>query len=240
MKQLWLRYSGWINALALRERAMVFIALVVVVVASFDALVLEPQFARGNELSQQMEHDQAQSIQMRAQIEALVAAYAHDPDVQKRKQVEALLQKTNQMRRQLQDVQKGLVAPDKMATMLQDILRQNGKLHLVALHTLPVADLLDSEKKDDDKSGTANVQKKTDAKADAKNMSAGSNLVYKHGVEMAIEGNYLDLLDYMQALEAMPWQLFWSRAKLDADDSGKLTLTLTLYTLSLDKDWLTI
>jgi MSHA biogenesis protein MshJ len=240
MKQLWLRYSGRINALALRERAMVFIMLVVVLVALFDMLVLEPQLARGNELSQQMARDQAQSAQMQAQIEALVAAYTHDPDVQKRAQLEMLSQKTNQIRKQLQDVQKGLVAPDKMATMLQDILRQNGKLHLVALHTLPVADLLDSEKKDDDKGGAASAQKKADTKTDAKSMPAGSNLVYKHGVEMVIEGNYLDLLDYMQALEAMPWQLFWSRARLAADDSGKLTLTLTLYTLSLDKNWLTI
>lgn len=232
MKQLWLRYSGRINALALRERVMVFIALVVVLVALFDSMVIEPQFAHGNELSLQMAHDQEQSNQMRVQIEALAAAYARDPDVQKRKQLEALLQKTNQMRHDLQDVQKGLVAPDKMARMLQDILRQNGKLHLVALHTLPVSDLLEPEKKGDDKSGAAN---KTEAKS-----TAGSNLVYKHGVEMVIEGNYLDLVDYMQALEAMPWQLFWSRAKLTADDSGKVTLVLTLYTLSLDKNWLTI
>ncbi|HEX7642670.1 MAG TPA: type II secretion system protein GspM [Burkholderiaceae bacterium] len=242
MKQLWLRYSGRINALALRERVAVFIMLVVVLVGLFDMLVLEPQFARERELSQQVESDQQQSTKVEAQIEALVAAYANDPDVAKRKQLEALLQKSNQMRTQLQDMQKGLIAPDKMAPLLQDILQRNGKLHLVSLHTLPVSDLLEPERKGDSRGQgvAADELKKSDGKADTKALPAGSNLVYKHGVEMVVEGSYLDLLDYMQALEAMPWQLFWSKAQLGADDSGKLTLTLTLYTLSLDKNWLAI
>ncbi|HEX8958031.1 MAG TPA: MSHA biogenesis protein MshJ [Burkholderiaceae bacterium] len=244
MKQLWLRYSGRINALGLRERVAVFIMLVVVLVGLFDMLVLEPQFAHEKELSQQVANDQQQSTKVEAQIDALVAAYANDPDVTKRKQLEALLQKSNHMRTQLQDMQKGLIAPDKMAPLLQDILRRNGKLHLVSLHTLPVSDLLEPEKKGDNRGqgqgAAADAQKKLDAKADSKALPAGSNLVYKHGVEMVVEGSYLDLLDYMQALEAMPWQLFWSKAQLGADDSGKLTLTLTLYTLSLDKNWLAI
>ncbi len=236
MKQLWLRYSTRIDALGLRERVAIFVMLVVLVIALFDTFALEPQFARENELAQQAERDQTQIAQMQGQIQALANSYSKDPDAVKRQQLGALLQKSNQMRGNLRDMQNGLVAPDKMATLLEDILRRNGKLHLVALRTLPVADLLEPEKKDDAKSGTTEAQKK----ADGAKAPAGSNLVFKHGVEMVIEGNYLDMLDYMQALEGMPWQLFWSKAKLSADDSGKLTLSLTLYTLSLDKNWLTI
>ncbi len=236
MKQFWLRYSTRIDALGLRERVAIFVVLVILVIALFDSLVLEPQFARENALSQQVEHDQSQVAQMQSQIQALANSYAQDPDAAKRKQLNALLQKSNRMRGELQDMQKGLVAPDKMATLLEDILRRNGKLRLVALHTLPVSDLLEPEKKDEAKGASTDTQKK----ADGARLPAGSNLVFKHGVEMVIEGNYLDMLDYMQALEGMPWQLFWSKARLSAGDSGKLTLTLTLYTLSLDKNWLTI
>ncbi len=236
MKQLWLRYANRIDALGLRERLAIFVLLVVLVIAVFDTFFLEPQFDREKVLSQQVEHDQSQVAQMQAQILALAKSYAEDPNAAKRKQLNALLQKSNQMRSALQDMQKGLVAPDKMATMLEDILRRNGKLRLAALHTLPVSDLLESDKTDEAKGGSTEAQKK----ADGAKAPAGSNLVFKHGVEMVIEGNYLDMLDYMRALEAMPWQLFWSKAKLSSDDSGKLTLTLTLYTLSLDKNWLTI
>ena len=233
MKQLWLRYSARIDALGLRERAAVFVMLVVLVIALFDTFVLEPEFAKENALSQQVERDQTQILQMKSQIDALAAAYAQDPDVAKRTQLAALLQKSKQMRGDLLNMQKGLVSPDKMDALLEDILRQNGKLHLVALHTLPVTDLLAPDTKDDAGGGAPK-------KADNAKPPAGGNLVFKHGVEMVIEGNYLDMVDYMQALEKMPWQLFWSKARLSAGESGKLTLTLTLYTLSLDKNWLTI
>ena len=230
MKQLWLRYSTRIDALALRERVIIFIMLVVVLVALFDTFVLEPQFARENQLSQQIAHDQDQISQMRSQIQALVTAYASDPDAAKKKQLRDLLQKSNQIRGELRDMQKGLVPPDKMASVLEDMLRQNGKLRMVSLRTLPVTDLLEP-----DSAAKGEAPKKGDA-----SKLAGSGLVYKHGVEVTIEGSYFDMLDYMKALEALQWQLFWSKADLTADDHGKLSLTLTVYTLSLDKSWLTI
>ena len=44
----------------------------------------------------------------------------------------------------------------------------------------------------------------------------------------------------MTELEAMPWQLYWGKVNLNAESYPKVTLTLTLFTLSLDKKWLAI
>lgn len=66
---------------------------------------------------------------------------------------------------------------------------------------------------------------------------AGS-LLYRHGVEITVRGNYLDMIDYMAALESLPTQLFWGGAKLEVDDYPSARLTLTMYTLSLDPTWL--
>lgn len=232
MKEAWLRYSAKIDALGLRERVAVFIMLAVVLVALFDSLVLEQQFARETMLSQQIEQDQSQTRQMQTQIQSVIEAAGRDPNTANRKKLDELLHKYDQMRGSLQDMQKGLIAPDKMTTLLEDILRQNGKLHLASLHTLPVTDLLDAGK-------PADKADKTE-KADKAAAPPGTNLVYKHGVEMVIEGSYLDMVEYMTALEHMPWQLFWGNARLTSDASGKLSLSLTLYTLSLDKNLLMI
>ncbi|HEY8023527.1 MAG TPA: MSHA biogenesis protein MshJ [Burkholderiaceae bacterium] len=252
MKQTWLRYSEKIDALGLRERVVIFLMLVLIMVAMFDTLLLEPQFARETELSRQINQDQSQIAGIQAEIQGKIASYDKNPDATKQARLAALVQKSGQMRSALQDMQKGLVSPDKMSTLLEDILRRNGKLHLVALHTLPVSGLNDPEpvagaadgKAGADAGSTALLDKSggavraiNDAKDEAQ---AESKLVYKHGVEMVIEGNYLDMVDYMTSLEGMPWQLFWGKAKLIADDSGKLKLTLTLYTLSLEKNWLKI
>jgi MSHA biogenesis protein MshJ len=47
-------------------------------------------------------------------------------------------------------------------------------------------------------------------------------------------------MNYLEQLEAMPWQLLWANAKLNVDEYPKSTLTLRLFTLSLDKKWLNL
>jgi MSHA biogenesis protein MshJ len=64
--------------------------------------------------------------------------------------------------------------------------------------------------------------------------------LYRHGVELVVQGSYLDMLSYMESLQALPSQLFWGRLQLDADNYPTATLTLTLYTLSLDEKWMTL
>ena len=63
-------------------------------------------------------------------------------------------------------------------------------------------------------------------------------LLYRHGVEIVLQGSYLDMVSYMAALEALPVQLFWGKASLDAQQYPNSRLTLTLYTLSLDQKWM--
>jgi MSHA biogenesis protein MshJ len=64
------------------------------------------------------------------------------------------------------------------------------------------------------------------------------SLLYRHGVEVTVRGNYLDMVNYMEALEAMPTQLFWGRAQLEVEEYPGARLTLTLYTLSMDQKWM--
>lgn len=64
--------------------------------------------------------------------------------------------------------------------------------------------------------------------------------MFKHGVELRVAGSYADLYDYLQRLEKLPARMFWSRATLNAGDYPKVTLTVTIYTLSLDKAWLEV
>lgn len=243
MNQIWQRISSKIDALGLRERVFIFLMAVVILIALVNTTVLSQEFAKETELSQQVAQDQSQIAGIQAEIRAKLANYDANPDAAKLAKLAELKQKSAQMRAALQDMQKGLVSPDRMSTLLADILKQNGKLRLVSLRTIPVSGLTEpepGEKAETDKSAAEkSAQKLADAKDGTPNAGLG-NVVYKHGVEIVIEGDYPEMVKYMTALEAMPWQLFWGKAKLSADDSPKRTLTLTLYTLSLEKKWLNI
>jgi MSHA biogenesis protein MshJ len=223
MKQRWQRLTVKIDAMSLRERAMIFAMAALVVVTLVNTLLLDPLLARQKALSQRAVQEQGKIADMQMQIQALVDAHEADPDTAARARLQALQQQFAQLAEQLQDMRKGLVPPDRMPQLLQSILKRQGRLQLVALKTLPATSLSGQQ-----------------PKADAPKAERAENLVYLHGVEITVQGSYADMLDYLAQLEHLPWQMFWGKVNLEVKAYPVATVTLTLYTLSLDKVWLSV
>lgn len=219
MKALWLKLSDRIDAMSLRERIAVFVAAVAALLFAIDALVLEPLYARNKALADQIRQQNQQVEAANNEITARMAAFSGNPDQASQARLAELNREAAQLAGTLRTMQHGLVAPEKMGALMQQLLRSNGKLKLVSLRTLPVSGV----------GGT-----------DAKPAAGQRELLYRHGVEVVLQGGYLDMLDYMESLEDSPQQLFWSRAQLDARQYPLATLTLTLHTLSLDEKWMTL
>lgn len=219
MKALWLKISDRIDAMSLRERIAVFAAAAAVLLFALNALVLEPMFARNKALAEQIRQQNQQVEAANNEIAVRMAAFSGNPDQATQARLAELNREAAQLAGTLRTMQHGLVVPEKMSALMQQLLRSNGKLKLVSLRTLPV-------------SGLGGV--------DAKAAEGQRELLYRHGVEVVLQGGYLDLLDYMESLEESPQQLFWGRAQLDARQYPVSTLTLTLYTLSLDEKWMTL
>lgn len=213
MKALWTRFSGRIDAMSLRERIAIFVAAVAVLLFAMNSLVLEPLYGRNKALASQIRQQAMQVDANNMEIAARIAAAQANPDQPMQNQLAELNKQAAAMTESLRAMQKGLVAPEKISGLLQQLVRSNGKLKLMSLRTLPPAGLGADEKRE---------------------------LLYRHGVELVLQGGYLDMLDYMEALEAAPSQVFWGKAELDAHNYPTATLTLTLYTLSLDDKWMTL
>ncbi len=238
MKQYWQRIALKIDALTLRERAIIFTMAALILAVLINTVLLDPQYAKQKQLSQRINQEQAQIAAMQAEIQQKMAAQHADPDRENRERLEQVRRQLAKMQSTLQGVQKGLVAPERMAALLEDLLKRNGRLRLVSLKTLPVSSV--NEEQPQEKAaleeGAARPGGKPGAPAAREKPAAAS--IYRHGVEIVVQGGYMDMLDYLAQLESMQWQLFWGKAKLEADEYPKATLTLTLYTLSLDKKWL--
>src|SRR4029077_16375902 len=128
--------------------------------------------------------------------------------------------------KELRGVQQGLVPPNRMGKVLEDMLNRDSHVRLVKLRTLPVASLIEPAAAAD--------------AAGAKPPVPGKNLVYKHGIELTVEGAYLDLLEYQARLEKLPWRMFFARTSVNSADYPKVFMTITLYTLSLEEAWLVV
>lgn len=259
MKQQWLKLAARIEALSLRERLMACGAAAAMIVFLLYTMMIEPALAREKALkaviSQQRQQMAANDMEL-AQRQAVAQI---DPDQGSKNRLAKLKAENDAMRTALRTMQKGLVAPEKIGHMLEQML-QGGKLKLVSLKTLPPRGMSDGRFAEPE-SGAAPVLNDTQrvasnllqpaAPAAPANAAGGAaaaapvppkqeELLYRHGVQLVLQGSYLDMVNYMEALEHMPSQLFWGKATLEAEDYPKARLTLTLYTLSLDTKWIAL
>jgi MSHA biogenesis protein MshJ len=254
--QRWQRLSLRIEALAQRERILCFVAATALLLGVAQMALLGPLARKQDQLRALKTQQAGRVAEIDAEIARLVAASAQDPDALVRGKLEAVRADTLRLSDQLRTMEKGLVPPERIAPLLESMLRANGRLQLVSLRTLPV-DTVDGASPDgapDAGAASGAPAARIDAAAAAvgaaassavastaagvKNAVAPGAVLYRHGVELTVRGGYLDMVDAMGALEALPTQLFWGRAQLDVEDYPKARLTLTLYTLSLDPKWM--
>jgi MSHA biogenesis protein MshJ len=255
MKERLTRLALRIDALTLRERVLLFAALAASTIFLLYFFVLGPMLVRQDRLRAQIVQQQNNMEGIDNEIRDKVLAAAVDPDAATREKIAAARVQLDALATSLRAMQNGLVAPERMAPLVEAILRTHGRLQLVALRTLPVEPMLGTDANSAANSAGMPAAPATGAAVAtaapaapapaapspaAASAAAGARppLLYRHGVEVTMRGNYLDMISTMAALEAMPTQLFWGRARLETETWPQSRLTLTLYTLSLDAKWM--
>ncbi|TFW10304.1 MSHA biogenesis protein MshJ [Oxalobacteraceae bacterium OM1] len=235
MKLYWQKLAARIDALSSRERLMAFCIAALVLVALVNTFAVDPLMAQHEQLAKQAKQDEEQIAAVQAEIEARVAAHRNDPDASAKTRLQELKLQSVRLHGELLATQKGLISPDKMTQVLEDLLRRNAGLELVSLKKLP-ADLVTDPSSADNAPLPAQDVKAVKIAAPERESGA----IYRHGVEIVIQGSYGDITRCLTELETMPWQLFWESAKLTVTEYPKARLTMNLFTLSLEKTWLNL
>jgi MSHA biogenesis protein MshJ len=222
MKERLKKWIAKVDGMSLRERAMIFAAAAFAVISLINMFFLDPLLAQQKRLSTQVVQQQEKMKETQAQLAALIEAKQADEHSPQREHIKLLRSQIAEGDAFLKATQDKLVPPEKMAQLLEQVLNKNTHLQLMALNTLPVSLFIEPA-----------------ADATAKSTLLEKQ-IYKHGVQMTVRGNYADLMQYLTALEKMPTQMFWGMAKMNVVQYPHAELTLTLYTLSLDKTWLQV
>jgi MSHA biogenesis protein MshJ len=230
LRDLWQKLSARFDALATRERTMVLAAAVIGVAFVYDSLATRPLEGQMKRLALQV----AESRQNVKTAEAAVRAQdaVQDPSAVKRSYRDALRKQLAEVDQSMQGLQRGLVPPEKMAKLLEEMLGRSNGLQLVSLRTLPVQRF--------ETPGAAAAEKSNDKGAKPAATKEPERAVYQHSVEITLQGSYPDLLEYLAQLEKLSWQMFWGRISVDTEQYPRLRVTLTVQTLSLNKAWLIV
>jgi MSHA biogenesis protein MshJ len=110
----------------------------------------------------------------------------------------------------------GLIPPQRMTQVIHDVLSRQQGVTLISLRSIPPREL---------------------ALADGPGAPA-SNGPYVHTVVLVMQGQYLDVLAYLQALEGLPWHFYWQSLELDATHYPVTRVTVRLGTVSMSHDWI--
>ena len=219
MKTVW---TGWLqrfDTLAGRERRLIGVAVLGGMLLFGWSLGLDPALARLRVAERGLANVAAQRPALQAQMAALQAP-GLQPETQARAELQGLQQELARLNERFAALESTLVPPQRIPVLLEEMIGRRSGLRLVSLRTLPVKPVLEP------KSGAA--------------APAAGAALYKHGVEIRLEGDYAALADYLARLEKNGQKLLWERVVLSAEQHPRLVLTLTVYTLSLDRAWLIV
>lgn len=201
-----------IESLTTREKAIFFITLLALFGSIWDSLIYSPLTVKQRALDQQLHNLNAQIFNLQHSVSELEKAAKTDPNAENISKLSELKAQYSRLQAQIMFGNKKFVPPDLMAKALGDMLNQNNHLTLVKLETLPADTLLKSE--------------------------GQYQPIYKHGLVITFTGTYNDTVDYLEALEALPWALAWDRLDYQVKNYPLAEITLHTYTLSFEKRWL--
>jgi MSHA biogenesis protein MshJ len=205
MKRYWQPIAARIDEMTLRQRAMLFATISLVVVVLAHILLIEPILVRQKSLIDRVNRDQSQLAAVRAQLQGVLKdqdAGAKDPEQEVLAKLEARMAAAE---KSLAERKRGFVAPARLPVLLKDLLGPGQNVRLESLRVVPGAPV------------------------------EAANDFYRHGVELSLKGGYFDLAQYLAGLEKLPVRLLWGRMELQVEQYPEVRLLLQVNTVSTQR-----
>jgi MSHA biogenesis protein MshJ len=203
-------------ALSLRERLLAIGAFIGVIYFVFDLTLLQPQQRQAKALREQISTQESELSSFNRVLQALTSANASDPLAKQRAERDALRKTFTEAESLIGNA----TAEVRLGEIIRAMIAAKPGLALISLKTLPVETFYKPA------TGPADTAPSGSAPA-----AWALPTLYKHGVEVAVRGEYVTLMPYLQGLERHS-NIYWGNVRLDVGTYPDATLKFTIYTLS--------
>ncbi|RZS52230.1 hypothetical protein [Sphaerotilus mobilis] len=223
---LWRHVARAFDARAPRERLLLIASATVLLVGLADVMWLQDGWQSWQTLRQQRQGLETGLQRLKADQAALVDRHA--ADVQRMQAEVAALEQ--RLSRPSDGASHDLVSAEQMPTLLGELIGRRHGLRIRALQSLGQTPVGANEPP----AGKAAASASSTSSA---TLASPPTTLYRHGVEVRVEGSYPELLAYLQALESLPQKLLWGSLQLQVEQHPRAVLTLRVYTLSPQAGW---
>ncbi|WP_397595567.1 type II secretion system protein GspM [Silanimonas sp.] len=224
------------DAMQPRERLLISLAAGVLLVLGLYVLWIEPASKAAASNATQIESLAPQVESARAALALVQEELARDPEAQRRLALDRLKQESGELDARLRADEAAVIPPGRMPAVLRDLLGRDARLTVLGVRALPPEVLRWSPAPAPaPPPGTAPPAPTAEAAVPS---TEGIPALYRHRVVLRFEGDYAAALDYVRAVEALPFRVRLHDLDVDAERWPALTITLTVETLGLQEGWI--
>ncbi len=153
-----------------------------------------------------------------------------DPNVILRKELKQIQSELANLERGLKRAENNLSTPGEMALTLEQLLNGMEGLTLLDMQTLPSEKLeLDKIQSQIEKSTVKNSRSSS---ANSNQTLDNSTTLYRQDLVLNFSGDYLNTLNFLETVEALPMTLFWNSIDYSLTNNKSGQVKLALNTLS--------
>lgn len=214
------RLRSWaarFDAMSLRERVLILVTLVVALAFPTFTYLIEPAQQQTATLTSARLKLQTESAEARIDYELAKALKVKDPNEVLQQQIDAFKRQVEEQRQQQKARSAALVEPLEMIELLQQILQQHQGVRVLSLRkATPIR--IDIAQAEGDKDAALGL--------------------FRHDLELVLEGGFFEVQGFLQAVEQANRSLFWDSIDYQVGGYPSAQVRLLLYTLSSTQEWL--
>lgn len=221
-----------INNLSTRERVLVLLGVLSVIYILWDTFLIAPIQVETKSLLSQRSSIQEQIVGLETRRILANGLLQNSKRKKIQSEINTVEKNIKNFDGKILERLQGRVAPHYMASMLNDVLKNNLKLELISISNMPAVPFIgqtDKDKKENE------VENKKLEVTDPKLIG-----IFMHSLELQLEGSYLEILNYLRALESLEWKIFWDQVNLEVMEYPKVKVQIKVHTFSLKDGWLSV
>jgi len=216
------------DALSVRERVLILATIITLLFVSWDHFLMSPLAERKSKTIVGMQGVGQQLERIASQVTSLSEKRSKNTENQLQKQISDIKHLLVEAKEKQTEATGDFVPPDKMISVLRELLEAEKGLQLTSLKSLGTTSF--QEKVSLPKNTSVTLANETNANA----------IIYKHGLQVVFEGDFFSTLRYLQALESMPWHFHWDTVDYQVLDFPRARVSIIVHTLSLNAWWIDV